>query len=98
MHLLMSGDDLLGAGTGTTVVSQRSEAGLDQEYCTKAGIGKYDMLYDVVCEAVMSSCMSAGCYLTERRDMVPYLAITAKPEFSPFLAFIFLILPFWYEL
>ncbi len=87
----MSGDDLLGAGTGTTVVSQRSEAGLDQEYCTKAGIGKYDMLYDVVCEAVMSSCMSAGC-LTERRDMVPYLAITAKSEFSwysPFLAYVF---------
>ena len=78
-----------------TTVRSRTRPGI---LCTKAGIGKYDMLYDVVCEAVMSSCMSAGCYLTERRDMVPYLAITAKPEFSPSWHIFFFNFTIWYEL
>ena len=37
----------------------------------------YDMLYDVVCEAVLSSYMSAGCSLAERLCMVKFLTITA---------------------
>ena len=45
-------------------MSQRSEAGRGI-LCAKEGIGKYDMWYGVVCKAVMSSCMSAGCSLAE---------------------------------
>jgi hypothetical protein len=57
----MAGADRLGGGTGTPVVSQRSEAG-QGILVAKSGRGKYDVLYDVVCKAVMSF-MSSGCSL-----------------------------------
>jgi hypothetical protein len=56
-------------------ISQRSEEGRGI-LCAKEGIGKYGMWYGVICKAVMSSCMSAGCSLAGGRDMVPCLAIT----------------------
>ena len=76
LNLLMAGADLLDGGTCTPAVSQRSEAG-QGILCAKEGIGKYHMWYGVVCKAVMSSCMSAGCSLAGGRDTVPCLAMTA---------------------
>ena len=73
--LLMAGADRLGGGTGTPVVSQRSEAG-QGILGSKAGRGKYDMWYDWVVKALVSSCMSVGRPLAERLDL-PCLAITA---------------------
>ena len=66
--LLMAGADRLGGGTGTPVVSQRSEAG-QGILGSKAGRGKYDMWYDWVVKALVSSCMSVGRPLAERLDL-----------------------------
>ena len=46
-NLLMTGTDRLDGGVDTSVVSQRSESG-QGILTTKAGRGKYDVLYDVV--------------------------------------------------
>ena len=40
-------------------------------------LGKYDVLYDVVCEACLVVVHVGRPLMTERRDMVPCLAITA---------------------
>ena len=63
--LLMAGADRLGGGTGTPVVSQRSEAG-QGILGSKAGRGKYDMWYDWVVKALVSSCILVGRPLAER--------------------------------
>ena len=52
-NLLMAGPDRLGGRTGTSVVSQRSEAG-QGILVAKSGRGNYDVWYDVVCKVVMS--------------------------------------------
>jgi hypothetical protein len=54
-NLLMTGADLLNGDTDTAI-SQRSEAGRGI-MCDKEDTGKYDVLYDVVCKDVISSCM-----------------------------------------
>jgi hypothetical protein len=70
----MEGEDSLGGGTSTHVVSQRSEGG-QGILVVKAGRGKYDMLYVVVCKAAMS--LSAGCFSSaELRGTLSCLAIT----------------------
>ncbi len=73
--LLMEGTDCLGGGTDTPVVSQRSEAG-QGILGNKVGRGKYDMWYDWVTKAIVTSCMSVGIPLAERLDL-SCLAITA---------------------
>ena len=77
----MAGADRLDGGTGTPVVSQRSDSG-QGILAAKAGRGKYDVLYDVVCKAVMSF-MSAGCSWAVLRDTPPCLAITAILDCLP---------------
>ena len=57
----MSGDDLRVGVTGT-----RAGQGI---LGAKENIGKYGMLYDVVCESVLSPCMSVDCSLIELRDI-----------------------------
>ncbi len=57
----------------TPVVSQRSEAG-QGILGSKAGRGNYDMWYDWVVKALVSSCISVGCPLTEHLDL-SYLTI-----------------------
>ena len=74
LNLLMTGTDRLDGGTGTPGVSQRSEAGRGK-LVAKTGRGKYDMWYDWVVKALLSSCMSVGRSLAERHDM-PCLAIS----------------------
>jgi len=71
-NLLMAGADLLDAPTDTAV-SQRSEGG-QGIMCAKEGIG---MWYGVVCNGVMSCCMSAVFSLPGGRDTMPCLVITA---------------------
>jgi hypothetical protein len=48
----MSGTDLLDGGTDTPVILQWSESGRGI-LCVKEDIGKYDMLYGVVCKVVI---------------------------------------------
>ncbi len=67
--LLMTGSDLLDGDTDTSTVSQRSESG-QRILCDKEDIGKYDMWYGVVCEVVMSLCMSVGCSLARGCDIM----------------------------
>ena len=74
----MAGADRLDGGTGTPAVSQRSEVGRGK-LGAKAGRGKYDMWYEWVVKALLSSCMSVGRSFAERPDM-PCLAITAIPR------------------
>jgi hypothetical protein len=50
----MTGPGLLDGGTGTSVISQRSQLG-QGILCVKEGIGKYEMWYGVVCKTVVSS-------------------------------------------
>ena len=57
--LLMEGDDRLGGGTDTPVVSQRSEVG-EGILGIEGGRGKYDMWYDWVVKSIVSSFMSVG--------------------------------------
>jgi hypothetical protein len=64
----MTGDDLHVGVTGTHAVSRRSGSG-QGILGAKENIGKYGMLYNVVCESVLSSCMSVDCSLTELRDI-----------------------------
>ena len=61
--LLIPGTDRLGGGKWTPVVSQRSEVG-QGILGIKAGRGKYDMWYDWVVTALLSSCMSFVASLT----------------------------------
>jgi hypothetical protein len=77
--LVMSRVDLLGGGTDTSAVSQRSESG-QRIMCVKEDIGKYDMWYGVVCKTVMSSCMSVDCSLPGGHDTVSCVAITTFPQ------------------
>ena len=76
LTLLMTGTDLLDGDTGPSTISQRSEAGR-VKLGVKSGRGKYDMWYDWVVKALLSSCMSVGRSFAERPDM-PCLAITAN--------------------
>ena len=78
-NLLITGNDRLGGGTSTSVVSQQSES--EQGILgTKGGRGKYDMLY----ETLLSSCI-CRC-----RDM-PWLDITSinvdTPPVWPYFTF-----------
>ena len=92
MCLLMTGTDRLRGDTDTPVVSQRSEVG-QGILGIKAGRGKYDMWYDWVVKALVSSCMSVGRPLTEHLDL-PCLVITvvSTPNFhsSAFIFWLFL--------
>ncbi len=65
----MAGADRLDGGTGTPAESQLSEA--EQGILrNKVGRAKYDMWYDWVVKALVSSCMFVGRSLAERRDMI----------------------------
>ena len=76
-NLLMAGADRHNGGTGTPVVSQRSESG-QGILGPKEGRGMW--VWSAVVLAVLSSRMSVGgCSLAGRRDNVPCLAITAIP-------------------
>jgi hypothetical protein len=51
--------------------------------CVKEGTGKYDMWYGVVCQSVMSSCMSVTTgFATTKRVLFPVLSVT-----SPYLVY-----------
>ena len=66
--LMMGGVDRLSGGTGTPVLSQRSEREtgvLGSKTCR----GKYDMWYDWVVKTLVSSCMSVRLTLTEHLDL-----------------------------
>ena len=65
LNLLMTGTDRLDGGTDTSGVSQRSETGRGK-LGAKGGRGKYDMWYDCVVKALLSSCMSVGRSFAER--------------------------------
>ena len=72
----MTGSDLLDGDTDPPVISQRSETG-GVKLGAKSGRGKYDIWYDWVVKAILSSCMSVGSSFAERPDM-PCLDITEK--------------------
>ena len=84
-NMLMTGDDLLDAPTGTAV-AQRSETG---QGILGAKEGKGMWVWSAVVLAVLSSRMSAGgCSLAGRRDNVPCLRITAiRHIFFPFFVY-----------
>ena len=81
-NLLMAGDDLLNAPTGTAVATW-SETG---QGILGAKEGKGMWVWSAVLLAVLSSRMSTGgCSLAGRRDNVPCLRITAiLPSHVPF--------------
>ena len=82
LNLLIEGTDLLDGDTDTSTVSQRSESG-QRILCDKEDIGKYDMWYGVVCQSVMSSCMSVTTgFATTKRVLFPVLSVT-----SPYLVY-----------